>query len=90
MALTRDDEELMRAYYHIFLSPQLPQQSDDESNNSSVLILGTLAALESLQFAPSTALGNVISAIASLQRINSLKGAQVDETQLSQSPTVYP
>ena len=88
MAKHLDEDELRRVYQHVFLPPKLPQQADDTSDIA--LIKVTLGALEMLADNENSALCNAISSIKNLNDINSLPGAAVSESQLTQILTNLP
>lgn len=86
MAKPLSDVELRRVYHHMFLPPQLPQQSDDTTDIATHFIRLTLDALRAhLNLLPtksSSALRNAIIAIENLSVVNNLEHGATSESEL--------
>ncbi|KAK6438570.1 hypothetical protein LTR95_005222 [Oleoguttula sp. CCFEE 5521] len=78
------DDQLRRAVDHVFLPPQLPQSSDEQSDGVLVQLtrkaLGTLLKLLSAKQKTQQhdAIKHAMTAITNLERINSLEDGHVD------------
>ena len=85
MARELDEEELRRIYHHVFLPPQLPQNSDEDKYGdvNRQLVCATLDALRRLPGPVADSISNAITAIKNLKDINSFERAAVSELQLS-------
>lgn len=86
MAKALSEVELRRVYHHMFLPPQLPQQSEHTTEVTTHLIRLTLDALRAhLKLLPnesSPALRNAIIAIQNLSAVNNLGHGATSESEL--------
>ncbi|KAM0718943.1 hypothetical protein Q7P37_006015 [Cladosporium fusiforme] len=82
MAASLEADELRRVYHHVFLPPQLPQESDEESAINSDLLRITLDALKQLPDSSPPATTRAITAMENLRDINSLPQTAVSEKDL--------